>query len=269
MCRRLGHYCFAVTFVVTTPSFNGPIELLLQLISGHEVDVLDVPIAPIVDSFLAVLRDEAIVIEVEELSDFILIAAILVEMKSARLLPGRDNSEPDEEFVGWEERDVLLARLLELRTYAALSDSFTELFDRAARSHSRIKGIDDGFVIDPPDLLAGVSIAQLAAAYLRGIEEKPVPVVRLNHVTVDAVTVAETVVSLAQRLPSMGRITFRELTDSLNTRIEIIVHFLALLELCKLGHLDLGQGTTFGEVEIEWILSDDAFNLEGIDAYEG
>ena len=187
-----------MTFVVTTPSFNGPIELLLQLISSHEVDILDVPIAPIVDAFVAVLKDDAIVIEVEDLSDFLLIAAILVEMKSTRLLPGRDNTEPDEEFVGWEERDVLLARLLELRTYAALSDSFTELFDRAARSIARIKGIDDGFVIDPPDLLAGVSIAQLAAAYLRGIEDKPVPVVRLNHVTVDAVTVAETVVSLAQ-----------------------------------------------------------------------
>ncbi len=230
---------------------------------------MDVPIAPIVDAFVAVLKDDAIVIEVEDLSDFLLIAAILVEMKSTRLLPGRDNTEPDEEFVGWEERDVLLARLLELRTYAALSDSFTELFDRAARSIARIKGIDDGSVIDPPDLLAGVSIAQLAAAYLRGIEEKPVPVVRLDHVTVDAVTVAETVVSLAQRLPSMGKITFRKLTEGLLTRIEIIVHFLALLELCKLGHLDLGQGTTFGEVEIEWIDNDDSLNLERIDTYEG
>jgi segregation and condensation protein A len=258
-----------VTFVVTTPSFNGPIELLLQLISSHEVDILDVPIAPMVDAFVAVLRDEASIIAVEDLSDFLLIAAILLEMKSTRLLPGRDNTEPDEEFVGWEERDVLLARLLELRTYAALSDSFTELFDRAARSIPRIKGIDDGFVVDPPDLLAGVSIAQLAAAYLRGIEDKPVPVVRLNHVTVDAVTVAETVVSLAQRLPSMGKISFRKLTEGLVTRIEIIVHFLALLELCKLGHLDLGQGVTFGEVEIEWITNDDSLNLERIDTYEG
>ena len=159
----------------------------------------------------AATRGDVVALEVDELSEFLLIAAILLEMKSRRLLPGRDGLEPDEEFVGWEERDVLLARLLELRTYAALSDSFTELFDRAARSIARIKGIDDGFVIDPPDLLAGVSIAQLAAAYLRGIEDKPVPVVRLNHVTVDAVTVAETVVSLAQRLPSMGRITFRKL----------------------------------------------------------
>ncbi len=258
-----------MTYVVTTPSFNGPIELLLQLISAHEVDVLDVPLAPIVDAFVLILRDDATFIDVEELSDFLLVAAILVEMKSTRLLPGRDTTEPDEEFVGWEERDVLLARLLELRTYAALSDSFTELFEQAGRSVARIKGIDDGFVVDPPDLLAGVSVAQLAAAYLRGIEDKPVPVVRLNHVTVDAVTVAETVVSLAQRLPSMGRITFRKLTEGLNTRIEIIVHFLALLELCKLGHLELGQGSTFGEVEIEWLVTDADLNLERIDTYEG
>ncbi len=258
-----------MTYVVTTPSFNGPIELLLQLISAHEVDVLDVPLAPIVDAFVLILRDDAKFIDVEELSDFLLVAAILVEMKSTRLLPGRDTTEPDEEFIGWEERDVLLARLLELRTYAALSDSFTELFEQAGRSVARIKGIDDGFVVDPPDLLAGVSVAQLAAAYLRGIEDKPVPVVRLNHVTVDAVTVAETVVSLAQRLPSMGRITFRKLTEGLNTRIEIIVHFLALLELCKLGHLELGQGSTFGEVEIEWLVTDADLNLERIDTYEG
>ena len=258
-----------MTYVVTTPSFNGPIELLLQLISAHEVDVLDVPLAPIVDAFVLILRDDAKFIDVEELSDFLLVAAILVEMKSTRLLPGRDTTEPDEEFVGWEERDVLLARLLELRTYAALSDSFTELFEQAGRSVARIKGIDDGFVVDPPDLLDGVSVAQLAAAYLRGIEDKPVPVVRLNHVTVDAVTVAETVVSLAQRLPSMGRITFRKLTEGLNTRIEIIVHFLALLELCKLGHLELGQGSTFGEVEIEWLVTDADLNLERIDTYEG
>ena len=100
----------------------------------------------------------------------------------------------------------------------------------------------------PPDLLAGVTTAQLAGAYLRGIEEKPVPVIRLNHVTVDAVSVAETVVSLSQRLPAMGSLSFRALTESLGSRIEIIVHFLALLELCKLGLVELGQGSTFGDV---------------------
>lgn len=258
-----------MTYVVTTPSFSGPIETLLQLISSHDVDILDVPLGPVVDAFVATLRDESVSLEVEDLSEFLLIAAILLELKSQKLLPGRDATEPDEEFIGWEERDVLLARLLELRTYASLADSFVGLFERAARAFSRLRGIDDGFVVQPPDLLAGVTTAQLAAAYLRGIEEKPVPVVRLNHVTVDAVTVAETVVALAQRLPAMGRLSFRELTAGLQTRIEIIVHFLAVLELCKLGHLELGQGATFGDVEIAWIDAASRLDLERIDSYEG
>ena len=258
-----------MTYVVTTPSFSGPIETLLQLISSHDVDILDVPLGPVVDAFVATLRDESVSLEVEDLSEFLLIAAILLELKSQKLLPGRDATEPDEEFIGWEERDVLLARLLELRTYASLADSFVGLFERAARAFSRLRGIDDGFVVQPPDLLAGVTTAQLAAAYLRGIEEKPVPVVRLNHVTVDAVTVAETVVALAQRLPAMGRLSFRKLTAGLQTRIEIIVHFLAVLELCKLGHLELGQGATFGDVEIAWIDAASRLDLERIDSYEG
>jgi segregation and condensation protein A len=258
-----------VTFVVTTPSFSGPVELLLQLISSHDVDILEVPLGPIVDAFVAVLRDDAVTLEVEDLSEFLLIASILLEMKSRSLLPGRDDTEPDEEFIGWEERDVLLARLLELRTYAALSDAFVSLLERAARAFPRLRGVDDGFVVEPPDLLAGVTTALLAGAYLRGIEEKPVPVLRLNHVTVDAVSVAETVVALSQRLPAMGSLSFRALTEFLESRIEVIVHFLALLELCKLGLIELGQGRTFGDVQIEWIEGGSEFDIGRVDTYEG
>ncbi len=244
-------------------------QLLLQLISSHEVDILEVELAPIVDSFVALVRDDTALTPIGDLSEFLLIAAILLEMKSQRLLPGRDATEPDEEFVGWEERDVLLARLLELRTYAGLADAFVSLFERANRSFPRLRGIDDGFAVQPPDLLAGVTTNQLATAYLRGIEEKPVAVVRLNHVTVDAVSVAETVVSLAQRLPTMGRISFRTLIGGLGSRIEVIVHFLALLELCKLGHVELGQGATFGEVEIEWLDASSGLEIGKVDSYEG
>ncbi|MGH9021324.1 MAG: segregation and condensation protein A [Acidimicrobiales bacterium] len=256
-----------MTYVVTTPSFSGPIELLLQLIGRHDMDVLDVPLGPVVDEFVSRLRDGGVA--TEELSEFVLVASILLEMKSRRLLPGADDAEPDEEFVGWEERDVLLARLLELRTYAALADALVSIFERAGRSLPRLRGVDDGLVVHPPDLLAGVTVADLAAAYLRGIEERPVPVVRLHHVTVDAVTVAETVAALVLNLPALGPVTFSELVGDLPTRIEVIVHFLALLELCKLGHVDLGQGTTFGEVSILW--RDDAprFDVERVDAYEG
>ena len=203
-------------------------DLLLHLISTHEMDILDVPLAPLVDEFVAVLRDDSLDMPVEQLSEFLLVASILLEMKSQRLLPGRDSTEPDEEFVGWEERDVLLARLLELRTYAALSDAFVSLFERASQSFPRLRGIDDGFEVTPPDLLAGVTPALLAGAYLRGIEEKPVLVVRLNHMTVDAVTVAETVVALSQRLPAMGRLTFRALTDGLDRQHPLANQDLAL-----------------------------------------
>jgi segregation and condensation protein A len=256
-----------VTYVVTTPSFSGPVELLLQLIGRHEMDVLDVPLGPIVDEFIERLTGGDV--NVEELSEFVLVASILLEMKSRRLLPGADEAEPDEEFVGWEERDVLLARLLELRTYAALADALTSLFERANRAFPRLRGLDDGFVADPPDLLAGVGVAQVAEAYLRGIEERPVPVVRLHHVTVDAVTVAETVAALTLRLPGLGRTTFRALTDDLATRIEVIVHFLALLELCKLGHVELGQGATFGDVVVEWREDAPRLELGRVDRYEG
>jgi segregation and condensation protein A len=244
-------------------------ELLLHLINSHEIDILDVPLAPIVDTYVAVVRDRRDEVVIEELSEFLLIAAILLQLKSDRLLPGRDATDLDEEFIGWEERDVLLARLMELRTYAALADAFVSMFERASRTFPRLAGIHDDFAIRPPDLLAGVTAGHLAEAYLKGIEEKPVPVVRLHHVTVDAVTVAETVVTLTQRLPSLRRVSFRELTRGLDTRIEIIVHFLAVLELCKMGYVNLGQGSTFGELEIEWIGDSSFVEIGLVDVYEG
>ena len=254
---------------MTTPSFNGPIQALLQLISSHDLDILDIPLTPVIDGFVAILRDETAVIDVEELSEFLLIASILLEMKSTSLLPRSTEVEDDEEFIGWEERDVFLARLLELRTYAGAADAFVTLADRASRSFPRLAGLDTGFVVTPPDLLAGVTPEMLALAFLKGIEEKPVPRVTLHHVTVDAVTVAETVVVLAQRLPGMGRISFRTLVEGLAERIEVIVHFLALLELCKLGRLELGQGETFGDVQIEWIGDDSVLEIGRVDVYEG
>ena len=206
----------------------------------------------------------------DDLSEFLLIGAVLLEMKSHRLLPGRESGEIDEEFVGWEERDVLLARLLELRTYAALADAFVSLFERASRAYPRLRGVDDGFVVQPPDLLAGVTTAQLALAYLRGIEEKPVPVVRLHHVTVDAVTVAETVAragptpahdGYASRFASSPRGSPRASRSSCT--------FSRFSSCASSDTSTLGQGATFGEVQIEWIDSNSRLDIGGVDSYEG
>ena len=123
-----------MSYVVTTPTFNGPIELLLHLVSSHEVDILDIELAPVVDAFIKEVLHATGELPLEQLSDFLLVAAILLEMKSRRLLPGPDEVEGDEDFVGWEERDLLLARLLELRAYAAAADLFVGLLDQASRS---------------------------------------------------------------------------------------------------------------------------------------
>jgi len=245
-----------VAYAVSTPAYEGPIDLLLHLVSSHELDVLDVPLLPVVDAFVRVLAEQRDHIDFNQLSEFLLVASILIELKSQRLLPGPEVTEDDEELVGWEERDLLLARLLECRAYAAAADVFVALAERASRSIPREVGLDDDFVVHAPDLLAGVTPEDMAQAYLRGSAERPVPRVDLSHVTVDTVSVSEAVAELIA-LPDAERvISFRTLVAGCRTRIEVIVRFLALLELCKMGRVTLGQGSTFGDLRIAWLAAD-------------
>jgi segregation and condensation protein A len=244
-----------VTASVSTPVFEGPIDLLLQLVNSHEVELYDVPLAAVVDAFVAEVAGWESV-DLQTLSEFLMVASVLLELKSRRLLPGPDDIDTDEELVGWEERDLLLARLLECQAYAAAADGFAVLFEQAARSIPRSAGLDLDFVVHAPDLLEGVTPDQLAAAFLRATAERPVPVVDLYHVTVDTVTVADAVSDLSRRLPAVGATTFRSLTRHLTSRMDIIVSFLALLELCKQGRVSLDQGHTFGDLEVAWLADD-------------
>ncbi len=257
--------------LVVTPVFEGPIDLLVHLVASHQLDVLEVPLAPVVDGFVQVLRERPETVPLDARSQFLLMAAVLVEIKSQRLLPGPDDVDEDEELGCWEERDLLLARLLECRAYAAVADAFVALSERAARSVARESGLDDGFVVNAPDLLCGVTPDRLAQAYLRAAAERVVPRVDLSHVTVDTVTVSETVRALAATLPAAGRVSFRELTAHLRARIEVIVHFLAVLELCKLGKVVVGQAERFGDLEVVWVGEAHplAEALVGSDEYEG
>jgi segregation and condensation protein A len=244
-----------VAATVSTPVFEGPVDLLLQLVNSHQVELYDIPLAEVVDAFVAEVATWDSV-DLQTLSEFLMVASILIELKSRRLLPGPDDVDTDEELVGWEERDLLLARLLECQAYAAAADGFAVLLEQAARSVPRTAGLDLDFVVNAPDLLEGVTPDQLAEAFLRATAERPVPVVDLYHVTVDTVTVADTVAALSIRLPRLGSSTFRALTGHLHSRMEIIVSFLALLELCKQGRVSLDQGHTFGDLEVAWLGDD-------------
>jgi segregation and condensation protein A len=261
-----------VVALVSTPAFEGPCDVLLQLISDHKLDIYDIPLADIVEGFLAQLA----AVETFDLgvtTEFLVIAAILVELKSRKLLPGADEVDDDEELSGFEERDRLLARLLELQAYAAAADAFCILIEQAARSVPRQAGLDEEFRELAPDLLVGITPERLAAAFLLGSSPRQPLILDLSHVTVEAVTVSEAVDELEGRLPGAGTVSFRTLTAHCVTRMQIIVRFLALLELCKRGWIALDQGELFGDLAVTWTAPAHALSVvgagDGIEEYDG
>lgn len=263
---------------VSTPVYEGPIDVLLHLVGDHKVDVYDVPLTAVVEAFVAEIRARQ-ELDLGEATEFLVIVAILVELKSRKLLPGPDDVEADDEVDGFEERDRLLGRLLELQAYSAAADTFALLIERAGRSVPRQAGFDDEFRDLAPDLLAGVGPRDLATAYRRALTPRPAPVIDLSHVTVEPVTVSEAVEELVGRLPGIRRATFRELTWHCTTRMQIIVRFLGLLELCKRGWVALEQGDTFGDLEVIWVAEDvpqdhaavagGGWATPGVEEYEG
>ena len=238
----------------------------------RQVARLDLRARFIVEGFLAQLA----ALETFDLgvtTEFLVIAAILVELKSRKLLPGPDEVDDDEELSGFEERDRLLARLLELQAYAAAADAFCLLIEQAARSIPRTAGVDEEFRELAPDLLAGITPDRLAAAFLLGSTPRPELVLDLSHVTVEAVTVSEAVDELERKLPGAGTTSFRTLTAHCSTRMQVIVRFLALLELCKRGWISLDQGETFGDLAVTWTAPAHALSVvgagDGVEEYDG
>ena len=238
-----------------TPVFEGPFDLLLHLIVRDQVDVYEVSVASIVEAYLAHLDhlERLSRLDLDTASEFLLVAATLVELKARRLLPGRDDLDVDEELAVWEERDLFLARLLECRTYKHAARELERLASEAGRSLPRVAGMEEGFLSLVPDLLAGVTPAHLRAAYLSAVAPKPVPRVDLDHVAPIRVSVHEVAEELAVRLPGLGPVTFRRLTAGLDARLDVVVRFLAVLELYKDGLVELDQPTTFGELRITWL----------------
>jgi segregation and condensation protein A len=262
----------AVPYEVSTPVFEGPFDLLLHLISREQVDIYQISLSSIVDGFVAGL-EQLRALDLEVATEFLLIAAILLELKARRLLPGTDDVDLDEDLGLWEERDLLLARLFECKTFKEAAAALARGMDVAGRSWPRTAGLEERFVAVAPDFLAGVTPQRLRDAYLVATAPKPQPRVELDHVAPVRISVADAVAELLDELPGLGRITFRRLTHSLAERLEVIVHFLAVLELYKQGLVDLEQMSNFGALHIIWLGSGDAPEVAvtslGVEDYEG
>ncbi|MCL4433401.1 MAG: segregation/condensation protein A [Actinobacteria bacterium] len=271
---------------------EGPLEVLARIVAEHPADLYDIPLSDLVDSFMAEMSgvfhnsgsDEAAgdgtrtgqrigPLDIDRLSEFLLLASTLLEWKSRLLLASDDVPDLDEELYALEERDKLIGRFMELQVYAQVAQSLSIMMERAALSIPRSAGLEERFATLAPDLLAGVDAGTLCSVFAEIQERASSAGVEINHVTVDKVSVAETLRALRHRLKVLRRTTFRDLTGHLNERMDIIVHFLAILELYKRGMVALSQAETFGDLDIEWIATDgsptDGSGAEMDDGYGG
>jgi len=258
-----------VPYEVQTKVFAGPFDLLLHLVLQSQVDVYEISLSAIVDAFVLELGRLEGSLDLEVATEFVLVAATLIELKTRGLLPGREDVELDEELAIWEQRDLLLARLLECKTFKDASVELARLAGLAERSAPRQAGLEERFADLAPDLLAGVTPDALREAFRRAVAPRPVQRVDLDHVAPVRLSVQEAVEELMDELPRAGRITFRRLTQDLVERVEIIVRFLAVLELYKQGMIELDQQGTFGTLDIEWTGTGHDLAAELVDVYDG
>jgi segregation and condensation protein A len=259
-----------MAYEVSTGVFDGPFDLLLHLILREQVDLYEISLTRIVDAYLQEL--EALErCNLDVATEFLLIAATLIELKTRRLLPGPDDLDLDDELALWSERDLLLTRLVECKTFKAAAIALEDLAAVAGRSFPRCSGPDERFVDLTPDVLEGVTPDHLLKAYLKAVTPKPVPSIDLDHVAPIRASVNDAVLELVQELPLVGRISFRQLTGDLVERLQVVVRFLAVLELFKQGFVDLDQATAFGDIQIVWMGRDrsELEELAGVDAYDG
>ena len=278
----------SVTYEVRTEAFAGPLDVLVKLVVSQDVDIWEVSLARLVDDFVAVMdavelpgtadgapgsdtagqpdcehrkdrADRVVGIDIEAASEFALLAATLIELKSRRLLPEPESElDLDEELAAYGIRDAALARLLEGRTFGRAARLLRERWDAAALSWPRRAGPEERFIAFAPDLLEGATRDDLTAALERVLAPKPVPRVDISHLRAAGITVDEALCRIAERLADRGAMTFRELTADLTERIIVVVYFLALLELFGAGLVELDQAERFGDIGVEWIGGDDA-----------
>ncbi|RZT85535.1 condensin subunit ScpA [Pseudonocardia sediminis] len=238
-------------FTVRLVNFEGPFDLLLQLIGKHELDLTEMALHKVTDDFIAhltALGDDA---DLDETTEFLVVAATLLDLKAARLVPGAD-VEDEEDLALLEARDLLFARLLQYRAYKEAAKLFVELEAGAMRRFPRSVALEDRYAELLPEVLLGMdaqAFAELAATVFR---PKPPETVGLDHLHGPTVSVPEHTQILRERLAELGQATFARLTADCVAPIEVIARFMGLLELYRERSVALDQPEPFGELMVTW-----------------
>jgi segregation and condensation protein A len=244
-------------FRVHLEVFEGPFDLLLGLIAKHELDITAVALSKVTDDFIAYIRQMGPSWDLGQASEFLVVAATLVDLKAARLLPAAD-VEDEEDLALLEARDLLFARLLQYRAYKQVAAILAGMFAAEGRRYPRAVGPEPRFAGLLPEVLIGLGPEQFAAIAARALTPKPPAVVSVAHLHAPAVSVREQAGIVSERLRRTGTATFRSLTADCSATIEIVARFLALLELFREALVSFEQVAPLGDLLVRWTGSDDA-----------
>lgn len=241
-------------FEVHLDVFSGPFELLLGLIAKHKLDVTEIALARITDEFVAHIRaaqEREDDWDLSQASEFLLIAATLLDLKAARLLPNRrEDDEEDLELI--EARDLLFARLLQYRAFKEVAAAFSSRMETVGRIFPRDVALEEEFTKLLPELVMNITPDQLAMIAARAMTPKPPPSVGLTHLHAPQVSVREQAAVVVERLRASGTANFRDLVADADSTLVIVARFLALLELFRESLLSLEQEDALGELTVRW-----------------
>jgi segregation and condensation protein A len=241
----------AGVFEVHLENFEGPFDLLLQLISKHKLDVTEVALSQVTDEFIAHIRAGGSTWDLGQATEFLVVAATLLDLKAARLLPSAE-IEDEEDLALLEARDLLFARLLQYRAYKQVAAHFARLESEASRRHPRAVALEARFAAAMPEVLLGIGPERFAELAAAALSPKPTPVVGVDHIHAPRVSVREHAVVIRERVRRMGAATFRSLCSDCESTLEVVARFLALLELYREGVVGFDQVEALGELHVRW-----------------
>jgi segregation and condensation protein A len=244
-------------FTVHLTNFSGPFDLLLQLIAKHKLDVTEVALSKVTDEFVAHIRQMqasqgTTAGDLDQTSSFIVVAATLLDLKAARLLP-QGEVEDAEDLALLEARDLLFARLLQYRAFKIVSGWLAETLDAQARRHPRPGGLEERFATLLPDVELDGFADVIAVLAGRALTPKEPPLVMLEHLHTPLVSVREQAEEIVRRLREHTALTFRALTADASDRLVVVARFLALLELFREKAVGFEQLTPLGELTVRWL----------------
>jgi segregation and condensation protein A len=238
-------------FEVHLDVFEGPFDLLLGLISRHKLDITEVALSQVTDEFIGYIRARAEGWDLDQASYFLVVAATLLDLKAARLLPAGE-VEDEEDLALLEARDLLFARLLQYRAYKEVAATFAGRMAVQARRFARRVPMEPQFAELLPEVLLGLGPAEFARIAALTLAPRPAPVVPTEHIHIPRTSVREQAGILAGRLRTLGRASFRQLTSDCAGTYEVVARFLALLDLYRDGNVSFEQRVPLGDLYVTW-----------------